>query len=111
MILGSGNFQITGKYYQMQVARHGRVFHTPATCQIAYKIIISGKLIFFLLAIVNNTNCSLGLLRVSEYSDIRGSEFKIEYEYSSLPKSLDRVLFFFILFLKLKQEVFHKMVR
>ena len=37
----------------------------------------------------------LGLLRVSEYSDIRGSEYKIEYEYSSLPKSLDRGLFFF----------------
>ena len=54
---------------------------------------------------------SLGLLRVSEYSDIRGSEFKIEYEYSSLPKSLDRDLFFFFLpFLLLKQEVFHKMV-
>ena len=31
----------------MQVARRGRVFHTPGTCQIAYKIIISGKLIFF----------------------------------------------------------------
>ena len=28
-------------------ARRGRVFHTPGTCQIAYKIIISGKLIFF----------------------------------------------------------------
>ena len=27
----------------------------------------------------------IGLLQVSEYSDIRGSEFKIEYEYSSLP--------------------------
>ena len=53
----------------------------------------------------------LGLLRVSEYSDIRGSEYKIEYEYSSLPKSLDRDLFFFFLFvLLLKQEVFHKMV-
>ena len=37
----------------------------------------------------------LGLLRVSEYSDIRGSEYKIEYGYSSLPKSLDRDLFFF----------------
>ena len=47
MILGSGNFQITGKSYLMQVARHGKVFHTPGTCQIAYKIIISGKLIFF----------------------------------------------------------------
>ena len=35
----------------------------------------------------------IGLLRVSEYSDIRGSEYKIEYEYSSLPKSLDRDLF------------------
>ena len=41
---------------------------------------------------------SLGLLRVSEYSDIRGSEYKIEYEYSSLPKSLDRDLFFFFFF-------------
>ena len=41
----------------------------------------------------------LGLLRVSEYSDIHGSEFKIEYEYSSLPKSLDRDLFFFLFFL------------
>ena len=40
----------------------------------------------------------LGLLRVSEYSDIRGSEFKIEYEYSSLRKSLDRDLFFFFFF-------------
>ena len=39
----------------------------------------------------------LGLLRVSEYSDIRGSELKIEYEYLSLPKSLDRDLFFFFL--------------
>ena len=38
----------------------------------------------------------LGLLRVSEYSGIRGIEYKIEYEYSSLPKSLD--LFFFCLF-------------
>ena len=38
---------------------------------------------------------SVGLLRVSEYSDIRGSEYKIEYEYSSLPKSLDRDFFFF----------------
>ena len=36
----------------------------------------------------------LGLLRVSENSDIHGSEFKIEYEYLSLPKSLDRYLFF-----------------
>ena len=54
----------------------------------------------------------LGLLRVSEYSDIRGSEFKIEYEYSSLPKSLDLNLFFFFFFtfFQLKQEVFHKMV-
>ena len=53
----------------------------------------------------------LGLLRVSEYSDIRGSEYKIEYEYSSLPKSLDRDHFFFFLpFLLLKQEVFNKMV-
>ena len=41
----------------------------------------------------------IGLLRVSEYSDIRGSEYKIEYGYSSLPKSLDRDLFFFYLFL------------
>ena len=40
----------------------------------------------------------LGLLRVSEYSDIRGSEYKIEYGYSSLPKSLDRDLFFFFFF-------------
>ena len=46
-----------------------------------------------------DTILQLGLLRVSEYSDIRGSEFKIEYEYSSLPKSLDRDLFFFHLFL------------
>ena len=29
------------------MARRGRVFHTPGTCQIAYKIIILGKLIFF----------------------------------------------------------------
>ena len=40
----------------------------------------------------------VGLLRVSEYSDTRGSEYKIEYEYSSLPKSLDRDLFFFFFF-------------
>ena len=40
----------------------------------------------------------LGLLRVSEYSDIHGSAYKIEYEYSSLPKSLDRDLFFFFFF-------------
>ena len=31
-------------------ARRGRVFHTPSTCQIAYKIIISGKLIFFFIS-------------------------------------------------------------
>ena len=37
----------------------------------------------------------LGLLRVSEYSDIRKSWYIIEYEYSSLSKSLDRDLFFF----------------
>ena len=40
----------------------------------------------------------LELLRVPEYSDIPGSEYKIEYEYLSLPKSLDRVLFFFFFF-------------
>ena len=43
----------------------------------------------------------VGLLRVSEYSDTRGSEYKIEYEYSSLPKSLDRDLFFFFFFFTL----------
>ena len=37
----------------------------------------------------------IGLLRVSEYSDISGSEYKIKYEYSSLSKALDRDLFFF----------------
>ena len=40
------------------------------------------------------TTSAVGLLRVSEYSDIRGSEYKIEYGYSALPKSLDRDLFF-----------------
>ena len=40
----------------------------------------------------------VGLLRVSEYSDIPGSEYKIKYEYSSLLKSLDRDLFFFSFF-------------
>ena len=38
----------------------------------------------------------VGLLRVSEYSDIRRSKFKIKHEYSSLPKSLDRDFFFFL---------------
>ena len=38
----------------------------------------------------------LGLLRVSEYSDIHRSDYKIAYEYSSLPKSFDRNLFFFL---------------
>ena len=61
-----------------------------------------------------SVTCKLGLLRVSEYSDICGSEYKIEYEYSSLPKLLDRNFFFFLIFflpfLLLKQEVFHKMV-
>ena len=55
----------------------------------------------------------VGLLRVSEYWDIRGSEYKIEYEYSSLPKSLDRNFFFFFFFLPfllMKLEIFHKMV-
>ena len=42
---------------------------------------------------------SVGLLRVSEYSDIHRSEYKIEYEYSSLPKSSGRDLFFFPFFL------------
>ena len=61
--------------------------------------------------ISSNVVCAIGLLRVSEYSDIRGSEYKIEYGYSSLPKSLDRdFFFFFFTFLFLKQEVFHKMV-
>ena len=47
-------------------------------------------------ALRRNLRVSLvGLLRVSEYSDTRGSEYKIEYEYSSLPKSLDRDLLFF----------------
>ena len=32
----------------MQVARHARRgFHTPGTCQIAIKIIISGNLMYF----------------------------------------------------------------
>ena len=39
----------------------------------------------------------VGLLRVSKYSDIRGSEYKIEYEYSSLQKLLDHDLFSFFL--------------
>ena len=30
-------------------------------------------------------------------TNTRGSEYKIEYEYSSLPKSLDRDFFFFFL--------------
>ena len=51
----------------------------------------------------------VGLLRVSEYSDTRGSEYKIEYEYSSLPKSLDRDLFFFFFFFT-ETRSFHKMV-
>ena len=38
--------------------------------------------------------CALGLLRVYESSGIRGCEYKIKYEYSSLPKSLDSDLFF-----------------
>ena len=42
-----------------------------------------------------NPNCLilLGLLGVSKYSDIYRSDKKIEYEYSSMPKSLDRDLF------------------
>ena len=57
----------------------------------------------------------LGLLRVSEYSDTRGYEYKIEYEYSSLPKSLDCDLFFFFFFFFFypfltETRSFHKMV-
>ena len=55
----------------------------------------------------------VGLLRVSEYSDTRGSEYKIEYEYSSLPKSLDRDFFFFFFFFYpflTETRSFHKMV-
>ena len=65
--------------------------------------------IFYILV----SSFSVGLRRVSEYSDIHGSDKKIEYEYSSLPKSLDRDLFFLFFFFskkQLKQEVFHKMV-
>ena len=51
----------------------------------------------------------VGLLRVSEYSDIRGSEYKIEYGYSSLLKSLDRNLFFFLPFLT-ETRSFHKII-
>ena len=54
---------------------------------------------------------NIELLRVSEYSDTRGSEYKIEYEYSSLPKSLESRSFFFFFFFTLfflKQEVFTK---
>ena len=36
---------------------------------------------------------------VGIHSDIHGSDYKIEYEYSSLPKSLDRNLFFSFFFL------------
>ena len=58
----------------------------------------------------------IGLLRVSEYSDTRESEYKIEYEYSSLAKSLDRDFFFFFFypfltetrsFKKWSIEIFH----
>ena len=59
------------------------------------------------------THCQIGLLRVSEYSDTRGSEYKIEYEYSSLPKSLDRDLCFFLFFFYrflTETRSFHKMV-
>ena len=56
------------------------------------------------LSVTDKIMTSLGLLRVSEYSDIRGSEFKIEYGYSSLPKSLDRDLFFFFFFLPFLTE-------
>ena len=48
--------------------------------------------------ITNNVICAIGQLRVYEYSDIRGSEYKIEYGYWSLPKSLDHDLFFFFFF-------------
>ena len=42
----------------MQVTRCSRGFHTPDTCQITIKTIISGKTnAFFLFAIVNNTIC------------------------------------------------------
>ena len=51
----------------------------------------------------DNYRLPIGLLRVSEYSDIRGSEYKIEYGYSSLPKSLDRDLFFFFFYLFLTE--------
>ena len=37
---------------------------------------------------------SFRLLRVFEYSDILGSDKKIKYKYSSLPKLFDRVCFF-----------------
>ena len=50
-----------------------------------------------------NLSIQLGLLQVSEYSDIRGSEYKIEYEYSSLPKSLDRDLFFYLFLIETRR--------
>ena len=59
MILGSGNFQITGKYYSMQVARHGTAGSFIPLAHV--KLLIKSKFretnIFFL-AFVNNTICS-----------------------------------------------------
>ena len=57
-------------------------------------VLLSTHNILFCLKNKKNPFHFLGLLRVSEFLDIRGSEYKIKYEYSSLPKSLDRNLFF-----------------
>ena len=63
----------------------------------AGKYHINRRYLDFIVLSLYNTDLDIkvGLLRVSEYSDIRESEYKIEYGYSSLPKSLDRDLFFF----------------
>ena len=53
----------------------------------------------------------VGLLRVSEYSDIHWSDKKIEFEYYSLPKSLERNLFSFLFFNNWNVWFFRKIVQ
>ena len=65
-------------------------------CQILYRLTEILSFYEFLRPdSITTCHLLLGLLRVSEYSDIHGSNKKFEYEYSSLPKSVDRDLFFF----------------
>ena len=74
-------------------ARRGRVFHTPSTYQIAYKIIISGKLIFFywqLLIILFAVDIAKKKMELYLFVLREGKNIFLARQFSARPRLLAR---------------------